>query len=262
MGLDVYLKHSTNRADALARQEQASAYENEVWDEAGSYNELTDEKRAEIRANIKAFNAQIGVGEYGEALDIETIELDSKLYPDSMFKIGYLRSSYNSGGINSVLRRIGCPDLYDIFQPGDEYNVTVDWEGARDRAENAVNQLKAYMATEMAQYDVIEVNGYDPVGSKEEALALLKKELEGSSKSFNSYSNRAGDWFLDGLQIVGAVPGKPNFMGTPTYYLFTKSTGDDNNFKWYVESLEVTLEMIDYVLEQPDPDNYFLAWSA
>ena len=262
MGLDVYLKHSTNRADALARQEQASAYENEVWDEAGSYNELTDEKRAEIRANIKAFNAQIGVGEYGEALDIETIEMDSKLYPTSMFKVGYLRSSYNSGGINSVLRRIGCPDLYDIFQPGDEYNVTVDWAGARERAVESVAALKAYMNSEMGQYDVIEVNGYDPVGSKEEALALLKKELGHKSAFGGGYSNRAGDWFPEGLQIVGAVPGQPSFMGTPTYYLFTKNTGDDNNFKWYVESLEVTLEMIDYVLAQPDPDNYFLAWSA
>ena len=262
MGLDVYLKHSTDRAGELAKQTAAEEFSQAAWDKAGDYEHLSDAQKETVRSAIKAYNDANDLDDYGSSNKIETIEIDSKIHPDNMFKIGYLRSSYNSGGINSVLKRIGCPDLYDIFEPGDDYYVTVDWVQAQARAQIALDRLREYMSTEMAAYDVIEVNGYDPVTSKEEALALLKEELGRKSTFGGGYSNRAGDWFPEGLQIVGAVPGKPSFMGHPTYYLFTKSTEAGGNFKWYLEALEVTKEMIDYVLAQPDTDNYFLSWSA
>jgi hypothetical protein len=262
MGLDVYLKHSIDRAGELAKQAAAEEFSNAAWEKAGAYESLSDAQKETVRAAVKAYNDANDLDEYGSSNKIETIEIDSRIHPDNMFKIGYLRSSYNSGGINSVLKRIGCPDLYDIFEPGDDYYVTVNWLQAQARAQVALDRLREYMGTEMAAYDVIEVNGYDAVGSKEEALALLKKELEGGRGFKGGYSNRAGDWFLEGMEIVGAVPGKPSFMGNPTYYLFTKSKEDGGNFKWYLDALEVTKEMIDYVLAQPDPDNYFLSWSA
>jgi hypothetical protein len=263
MGLDVYLKRCENRQAELAKQAAAEEFSNAAWEKAGAYDNLSDAQKETVREAIRAYNAANDLDEYGGSNKIETIEIDSRIHPDNMFKIGYLRSSYNSGGINSVLRRIGCPDLYDIFEPKDgEYYVTVDWTQAQARAQIAVDRLKEYMGTEMAQYDVIEVNGYDPVGSKEEALALLKKELGHKSAFGGGYSNRAGDWFPEGMQIVGAVPGRPNFMGSPTYYLFTKSDEAGGGFKWYLDALEVTKEMIDYVLAQPDSDNYFLSWSA
>ena len=262
MGLDVYLKHSTSRAQAMANQAACEEHSNQLWEEAGEYNTLTEEQKNIIREATNAFNASLNCDDWGSSSDIQTIEMDSKIHPENMFKVGYLRSSYNSGGINSVLKRIGCPDLYDIFEPGEEYYVNVDWAQAQARAQQAVDKLKEYMGTEMAAYDVIEVRGYDAVGSKEEALALLKGELGRTSAFGGGYSNRAGDWFPEGLQIVGAVPGKPSFMGSPTYYLFTKSNEVGGNFKWYLDALEVTKEMIDYVLAQPDPDNYFLSWSA
>ena len=261
MGLDVYLKHSIDRAGELAKQTAAEEFSSSAWDKAGDYEHLSDAQRETVREAIKAYNLANDLDEYGSSNKIETIEMDSKIHPDNMFKVGYLRSSYNSGGINSVLKRIGCPDLYDIFEPGDDYYVTVDWQQAQARAQIALDRLKEYLGTEMAAYDVIEVNGYDPVASKEEALALLKEELGRKSTFGGGYSNRAGDWFPEGMTIVGAVPGKPSFMGNPTYYLFTKSE-NGSNYKWYLEALEVTKEMIDHVLAQPDPDNYFLSWSA
>lgn len=262
MGLDVYLNYTKDRATALSNQELCEKMGDKLWQEAGEYNSLSEEQKDKIRAAINAFNATLNCDEWGASNDIQRIELDSKIHPDNMFKIGYLRSSYNSGGINSVLKRIGCPDLYDIFEPGDSYHVTVDWAQAQARAQVALDRLREYMKGEMAAYDVIEVNGYDPVGSKEEALELLKKELGHKSAFKGGYSNRAGDWFPEGMQIVGAVPGRPNFMGSPTYYLFTKTDEPGGNFKWYYDALEVTKEMIDYVLAQPDPDNYFLSWSS
>ena len=263
MGLDVFLKHSTDRAAALARQQQAEDYSNEVWEKAGAYESLSDEQKDQIREAIKLYNSDLNLDDWGSANDITTIELDSKVHPEHMFKVGYLRSSYNSGGINSVLDRINVPGLYEIFEPNNEYYVNVDWQKARAKATESVATMRHYMTTPMSQYDVIEVNGYDAVGSKEEAMAILKAEIEGSRGFKGGYSNRAGDWFLDGLQIVGAVPGKPSrFGGNPTYYLFTKSSEADNHLNWYLQALEVTAEMIDYVLAQPDPDNYFLTWSS
>ena len=263
MGLDVYLKHSSNRAAELAKQEAANEFSDAAWEKAGPYDTLSDMQKDAVREAIKAYNDANGLDEYGSSKNITTIELDSKIHPDNMFKIGYLRSSYNSGGINSVLKRIGCPDLYDIFEPGDDYYVTVDWQQAQARAQVAIDRLKEHMGGPMGDYDVIEVNGYDPVGSKEEALELLKHELEQKHSWGGGYSNRKGDWFLEGIKIVGAVPGKPSmFGGNPTYYLFTKSDKPGGNLAWYLEALEVTKEMIDYVLAQPDADNYFLSWSA
>jgi len=262
MGLDVYLKRCANREAELAKQAAAEEFTNEAWAKAGEYNDLSDAQKETVREAVRAYNMANDLDEYGGSNKIETIEIDSKIHPDNMFKVGYLRSSYNSGGINSVLKRIGCPDLYDIFEPGDEYYVTVNWLQAQARAQIALDTLREYMKGEMAAYDVIEVNGYDAVGSKEEALALLKNELGHKSAFGGGYSNRAGDWFPEGLKIVGAVPGKANFMGKPTYYLFTKSDEPGGNFKWYLDALEVTKEMIDYVLAQPDPNEYFLSWSA
>ena len=263
MGLDVYLRRAGNRAQALANQELCEKMSDKLWSEAGAYDTLSEEQKEKTRAAIKAYNAAYNCDEYGSSNDIETVEIDSKIHPDNMFKIGYLRSSYNSGGINSVLKRIGCPDLYDIFEPTEDYYFTPDWLQAQARAQIAIDKLKEHMGGPMGDYDVIEVNGYDPVGSKEEALELLKHELEQKSAWGGGYSNRKGDWFLEGLKIVGAVPGKPSrFGGNPTYYLFTKSEKPGGNLQWYLEALEVTKEMIDYVLAQPDADNYFLSWSA
>ena len=263
MGLDVYLKRCDNLAGAKAREQEASDYTDNLWAQAGDYNSTTEAQKEEIRVKTKAKNAELKLGEWGEADEIEAIEQDSKIHPDHMFKVGYLRSSYNSGGINSVLERIGCPNLYDIFEHDDgEYNFTPDWVQAQARAQDAIAKMKTFMGSEMADYDVIEVSGFDPVSSKEEALALLKKELGHKSSFGGGYSNRSGDWFMEGLQIVGAVPGRGSFMGNPTYYLFTKSEKPGGTYEWYLQALEVTLEMIDYVLAQPNPDTYYLAWSA
>lgn len=263
MGLDVSLKYCADRATELAKQNAASEFENAAWEKAGAYDLMSDAQKETVREAIRAYNAANDLDEYGSSNKIQGIELDSKIHPDHMFKVGYLRSSYNSGGINSVLERIGCPNLYDIFEPGDEYYATINWVQAQARAQVAIDRLREHMAGPMAQYDAIEVSGYDPVSSKEEALALFKKELGHKSPFGGGYSNRVGDFFLEGIKIVGAIPGKPTmFGGNPSYYLITKSDEPGGNFNWYFQALEVTKEMIDYVLAQPDPDNYFLSWSA
>jgi hypothetical protein len=182
-----------------------------------------------------------------------------------MFKIGYLRSSYNSGGINSVLERNGCPDLYDIFEPGDEYNFTPDWVQAQARCQIALDTLQTRMNSEMAKYDVTTITnmmGTGAVKSAGEALKVFEEQLQKKQggTGFNSYSCREGDFYLDGITVVGVIPNAG--FGGGVHLVTRNDKVGENNLQWYYDALEVTKEMIDYVLAQDDTNTYYLAWSG
>jgi hypothetical protein len=180
-----------------------------------------------------------------------------------MFKVGYLRSSYNSGGINSVLERVGCPNLYDIFEPNDEYNFTPDWHQAQSKAAEAIATLESVMGGEMSKYDVTTVTdlaGLGGVKSAGEALKVFEEQLKNKKSSgFTSYGCREGDFYLDGITVVGIIPNRGFGGGV---HLVTRNDSGENNLQWYKDALEVTKEMIDFVLAQPNPNVYYLAWSG
>lgn len=264
MGLDVYLKKCVNLADAQAREAEANEFEEALWQEVGGYNAATEEQKEMIRAKSKVRQAELNLGEYGEANDIERIEINSSIHPDHMFKIGYLRSSYNSGGINSVLSRIGVPDLYAIFEPTDEYNFTPDWVQAQARAAIALDGINQAMAGDFAKYDVTTVTnmmGTGAVNTAGEALEVFKDQMRKKSggSGFNAYGCREGDFYLDGIVVCGIIP-NAGFGGG--VHLITRNDGKEDNLTYYKEALEVTKEMIDYVLAQDDSNTYYLAWSG
>lgn len=264
MGLDVSLKYCADRKSALAKQEQAEENSNLLWEQAGEYNNLTDEQKDAVRAAVKEFNDKLGLDEWGSSNDIEGIEENSPTFPEHMFKVGYLRSSYNSGGINSVLKRAGCMDLYDIFQPEDgEYYVNVDWAAAKVRCEQAIAIYSKFLSGPMAGYDCMRVTDFGHGGCKDEAdaLKLLQQQLaEHKAEGFRSYGNRDGDWFLDGVTVVGIVPNRGFGGGVLVLTKDTEVKKPEDD--WYLQALIVTGEMIDHVLANPDPDNFFLGWSA
>src|SRR5262249_26526887 len=37
---------------------------------------------------------------------------------------------------------------------------------------------------------------------------------------------------------------------------------ENEPFEWYIQALEIVAETCDYVLGEPDPENYYLHWSA
>lgn len=265
MGLDVSLKYCADRATELAKQEAAEEFSSAAWDKLNlKYDEMSDAQKETVREAIKAYNEANGLNEWGSSNEIVNIEENSPTYPEHMFKIGYLRSSYNSGGINSVLKRAGCMDLYDIFQPKDgEYYVDINWQEAKDRCDQAIAEYHNFLSGPMAGYDVMRITDYGHGGVKDdtEALKLLEQQLEDHKpEGFRSYGNRDGDWYLDGVNVVGIVPNRGFGGGV---FLITKdkevSEPKDN---WYFQSLVVTSEMINFVLSQKDPENYFLGWSA
>lgn len=264
MGLDVYLKRCDNLADAKAREAEMSAFEDALWEEAGGWDKTTEDEKELIRAKCKVRQAELRLGEYGEADEIEPIEINSSIHPDHMFKIGYLRSSYNSGGINSVLERLGCPDLYDIFEPTDEYNFTPDWVGAQARAAIALDKINEAMNSEFAKYDVTTVTaglgGHGAVKTAGEALAVFKDQMiKKKDGAFTAYGCREGDFYLDGIVVCGIIPNSGFGGGV---HLITRNDSKEGNLTFYKEALEVTKEMIDYVLAQPNPNTYYLAWSG
>lgn len=133
MGLDVYLYRYENFEETKRLKDEYHKFEKQQFDNLG--REATQEDLVVIEAAVEAKAAEIGLDEWGETEDGERVELESKLHPDSMFKIGYMRSSYNSGGINSILRSMVGKDLYYAFRDDDneEYCFKPDWPKAKER---------------------------------------------------------------------------------------------------------------------------------
>lgn len=242
MGLDVYLY----KVDSIDKMTKAEA-EYESAEENGVDGEELD-----------ALALKLGLGEYGE-YPHERIEIDSAKYPDHYFKIGYWRSSYNSGGINSVMRRAKLPDLYDIMATENGDRKPPDWEASRDRAKSAIERFDAWVSSGRGEYDVCHTNGYG--GPSDEAAALdtffdeLNKKRDGG---WNDYSNINGEFHLNGLNVFAIMPGK-RFGMDGAYVIFKK---DPETLSYYRQALEIVLETIEWVLSQPDHDGYFLSWSG
>lgn len=273
MGLDIYLRRCENLQEQIALQEQAEAFSEQCWAESGKeYDQYTDEEKDAVRAKVKAEYERLGLDNYGSSTKIESIELDSALYPEHMFKVGYLRSSYNSGGINSVMERAGCPSLYDIFKPsGDDYYVTPDWEACLVRAEQAIAQYREFLTGPMGAFDVMEVRNpiFEGVDSPKKALELFASQLETyqsrkatDPNAWASYSNREGEYFLEGRKVFGFIPNSG--WGKGFHVIVGKEASEEVQDDWYYQALLVTKETIAYVLSRPveDQKNYFVAWSG
>lgn len=202
----------------------------------------------------------------------DSIELDSKLYPEHMFKIGYFRSSYNDGGINSVLERMGVPTLYDIFPHSDKkYQFKPNWKESLKLVNEALVAFNHAANGFSGKYDCFDIGatnlftGPSPVQDEKTALKIFKDELETNKSGFTNYSNRQGHFYGEAVTVRGFVPGV-NCLGQPCVYVITErqknEKGEDENLKWYREALEIVRETIEYVIAQKDPQNYSLSWSG
>lgn len=249
MGLDVYLKKCTDRKAAHDAEE--------------TYERLSDNATDEERT---ALREQLNIGKWGVSNLCTTIEIDDPTYPDHYFKIGYLRSSYNSSGINSVMSNRELPDLYGVFEPpDDEYEFVPDWNGCLDRAKAWLKQWDVYCSKPESKYNVLTVrhNMFMPKSefphSPKDAFREFSNEIEkekNEDSPFKSYSNRRGEFYWDGLKIVAVLPGYA--FNEPCVYIFYE---DEGNLIWYRQAIEITIHTIEYVLAQPDKEEYYLAWS-
>lgn len=276
MGLDVYLYKYDAPVDEVIRQErEAEEAEERHWDSllnrfgAGSYNELTPAQKISFDAKLAEWRSK----QSKAGSQCRKIEQPSSTAPDHLFKIGYFRSSYNSGGFNHILsNRIG-KDLYSIFGvKNGEYYQKVDWKKSLRRAKAALKQMEEYFK-ENGEFRVIEVslNELSPSGavsSEMEALkafsAERKKWLKGHS-AFECYSTGSGLFAKEPLKVVAVMQGTTPALfqksgSIPCTYLVLQ--GGEDGLGWYLDATRVVVETCEWVLAQKDPDSYILHWSG
>lgn len=274
MGLDVYLYKIDDYGKYKANTDKYAALSDAQWSKRGEYSTLTDEVKEEARKEDAAIAASLELDEHGEYPGMAKVEHDSRLYPEHMFKIGYLRSSYNSGGIDRLLRDRLNTSLAEIFGVEDEYEFQPDWQATRERA---IKTLEAWRALNDAMggkcYRVAEASmnmfmnpAECKIGSPGDALKIFQDQL-GSHKDAPSdclsYGNGYGDFYLgEPLRVAGMIPGIRSFIGRPqqVVYVICEATGEGET--WYTQALEIVIENCEWVLEQSDKDLYWLHWSS
>lgn len=278
MGLDVYLR----KLDGVTLEEAArieAEYENrceENWMAVGGYRTATEEQKEQVRAKNAALAAEMGLGEWDQHPCRQDAEVPpSKVDPDHYFKLNYLRSSYNEGGINHVLRNAGVADLYGIFgrEDDDQYHWRPDWRASLDRVNEAIDAYAASLAALGGNVRVMKVrhNAFvDPArlpSSEAAALEIYRREASWKhAPGFNSYGNSLGEFYLDGLTVRALIPGvSRRILGNghePVVYAVIDVHVEEGKEDWYLTALKITREMIEFVLAQPDSGAYYLTWSA
>ena len=218
-------------------------------------------------------------GLYADGYDLQPkqdlkncISEDHPKYPDHYFKIGYLRSSYNSGGINSVLSAKGLGDLDYIFgrENSDEYAFRPDWEESLKRCVEIKEKYLEIAAADGGVY-IYEVSqhlrttprweselGFYSPNSKEQAMEVYRHHL----KNPGDYDNWFGAFRLENPEKVKAIIPGTGMFGDKVYVVAQKNDEDTGVNDWYYKALEITEDTIKYVLEKKDSEKYYLHWSG
>lgn len=280
MGLDIYLyKRTATPEEYTAREaiiELAEKASEKAWNKklpGDAYKNATEDEKQEALAASRTAKEEVaaqhgitGLSKYGDIPSMEEeVNINSAKYPEHYFKVGYFRSSYNDSGINSALRRMGLEDLYWIMgydRDKDAYDFYPDWSACKERAEQVLERLRK---VEGGGLDIMRIDGgfgslpKSPEEARERMLEQIR--LHAGETSFRSYSNAYGHFYLDGLKVVGLMPGQSDglFSGRPCMYVAFEKEGGNT---WYEQALEIVMETCDYVLQQPDPSAYLVHWSS
>lgn len=265
MGLDVYLYKHDDYEKEKALNEKYAAESDVIWKElcGGSYNDMPEDSKEIYSSKSKNLRLQLGLNEKYQIEGTECIEINSKLYPDHYFKIGYFRSSYNSGGINQVLGKLMDKDLYYIFNPPEEeYAFKPNWQNTLKICNYMIEELKALLQR-LGKYKVTFF--YDEfwktqVDSERGALEIFLQEIQGKNKSDFNYSCKSGEFFIASpMRVVAVIQGSQIGNKKKGAYVIYE---DEEGYEWYLHALEIVKETIEYVLTQPDIDKYYLHWGA
>lgn len=269
MGLDVYLSHFAKGVELARNAENAAQQEVEAaWERIGGYDAykaLPDLAQKEFDAERAAIYAKHGcTGEYERhETHKEVGEINSAKYPDHMFKIGYFRSSYNGGGINSQLQRMGLPSLYGIFDVEDDhdYYVSPDWQESRRRAASTLDKYLSIRQAPGGRLDAKEIHrAIHPEADDEKgAIDIARREFARPSPFSSGWSNGVGEFYPEGFNVKAIVYGKPGFLGTGIFLVYERPEQEED---WIGRALEIVVETCDWVLAKSDPQNYALRWSS
>ena len=262
MGLDVYLYKYDDYVTTTALEGAATAFSDATWNRlTGSrkYEELSQSEKDAARGAVKTYYAERGLSEYGEdEARKRKIRMDSATYPDHLFKVGYLRSSYNEGGFDRVVGNAIGVRLSDIFQTDGRYEFQPDWPLAREIAVDVCRRLRAAPHRRVTTVDAANLFGKPLRADAAEALRIYAEEMSKPHLFDGSFSCHAGAFFgKEGVTVLAAIAGV-GVLGNPVVHLIY----EDHDFDWYIHAAEIVLETIDCVLAQPDRDKFWLHWSS
>lgn len=259
MGLDVYLYRYVNKKETEEREQKYEDYSTKLWSEVGDYEKLTENQKDELNKKLREYAKSLGLNEWGsDELTKFQVEEDSKKYPEHMFKVGYFRSSYNGAGINRILSNMGLPTLDDIFEVDGQYHVKPNWKKALENVDFVLAELYSKPA-----YRVEAISGNifreTSVRSEAQALQIFLNQSNDKNNLQHNYSSAEGHfYFSEPVKVLALIPGKQTILGErDCTYMVTES---DN--KWYIESLEIVKETIEYVINSEMEEQYYLHWSG
>jgi hypothetical protein len=263
MGLDIYLYRHENKSEEEVLEAKYQTDSEASWEKAGEYSTLSESQKNTLRQCDKELAKSLGLEDGGEHPGKTKIEFASAKYPDHYFKVGYFRSSYNSGGINHILSNLGLPDLYQIFNRSrdDEYTFQPDWDSVKKNAVNVLKELKKKQNIRCHEVSFNEFANPMDHAIKSEADAI-KCFIEEKAKHNGSYSNLRGEFFMEEpAKVLAIMPGfRKQLMGDrqlPTSYIITVGENE-----WYENALEIIVETCDYVLSQEDKVKFYFHWSS
>ena len=155
----------------------------------------------------------------------EEIDVLSAKHPP--YSIGYIRSGYTGGGINTVLRVVVGIDLYYAFPEASETGgyIKPDWRRSQQRLQKMLMRFQALGPDSARFHKTIGVN----IESTQNLVAWLNPTGSKGSKIAEELT-------------ASMVPAE--------------------QFQDYLYQLGAILETVEYVLAQPDRDNYVFYWSA
>lgn len=292
MGLDVSLYRCKNPAAQTAYEKLQDAAHEEIFaniKKEFGVDDLDDTQQWEVYSQkAEAWDEAHPAPEDG----VETeIYKSSKVHPQhDTFKIGYMRSSYNDGGTNTVLRTATGKDLYWVFDVDsrgkDGYRISPDWSQALERAKELREAFFAHLV-ETGPIRVVEVHPLvssesPELPTRDQVVEIFKKNQHEhnqrfakdpaptmfASKDYNWYANRDGHFYLGkGAKVLAVIPGKSAYSGgLPSTYLVLRDDKDEEDANpianWYLQALDVVVETCEYVLASGTPEEFILHWSA
>lgn len=262
MGLDIYLYKFSNYEDTRRREKEYDNFVEEMWEKEGEYDDITEDRKEELRQEEKLKSKELRLNSWGgDEINKEEINIDHPKYEDHYFKIGYFRSSYNEGGINSILRNIGLPTLAEIFNYEDdtEYYFQPDWEKALENAENVLKGLIKADGVRIHRVSVEKIFGENKIKSPVDAYNAFVGETDRNNQPDFNYSNGVGDFYMNNpVEVLAMIPGTEKLFGENKCLYYVTKTED----KWYEQALEIVIDTIKYVLEKEDKEKYYLSWSG
>lgn len=247
MGLDIYL-------DDLADPKPHFVDHDVLCKDLGipsHYKDRTDEANEQLRAEQAKRQAEIDR------------DFASRVHPEhTTSNRRYLRSSYNGGGFDAVVKNLVGRDLAYIFEPPEDY----EWEPtkedlalARKRAEEVRDALTTTIDLRVSTESATSLFAGQSLVTEERVLGIVRDELARERPHFigGSYSNSKGAFYLDKpLEVIALVPGVDVF-GKPAIHVVCRP--DEDNSKYYRDMADVVIEFIDEALAMERPQ---ISWSG